>query len=273
MGSFFYLLNPKEKETIEWNIYQVFIPTTPPKSISTIVRAVFDGIYSHYCEKLINAYYGFARVKAFLLKNVFLCGDHILEKELLKGNKVIIVTAHYGGIEFLPFSLAFSGYKVAMMVRYKTYQLKQTLENLADRTGTRFIDCDEDRSFSKAIAALNEGYVLITECDESETWSHSKTQSIGILGQQIPVDRSLDILHKKTEAVILTAFVRRLENFKYVLEIGRPDDFPGTEGIQSIQGKILKAFERYVLNFPEQWYEWKKYHKMSRRDQASNIAE
>jgi hypothetical protein len=26
--------------------------------------------------------------------------------------------------------------------------------------------------------------------------------------------------------------------------------------------EILKTFERFVMMFPDQWYQWKKFHKM-----------
>jgi hypothetical protein len=34
------------------------------------------------------------------------------------------------------------------------------------------------------------------------------------------------------------------------------------ESTDPISVKILRKFEENVMRFPEQWYEWKKFHKM-----------
>ncbi len=262
LGQVYYLFNPREKESIKWNILRVFIDSTSPQKISAITRDVFRGIFYHYAEKLINAYYGFARIERFLSENVSISGGHILEKEIRKGNKVVLVTGHFGGVEFLPVSLAFHGFKVAMMVHYKTPELKKTLEDLAQKANILSIDVEAESPFRKAISAINEGYALITECDEVEAWKPEENEYICAFNREVLLDRAINVLQRKTGAVILMVFVRRIGNFKYALDISRPEEFPETADIPSAQGRILKIFERYVVAYPDQWYEFKKFHRM-----------
>ncbi len=149
-----------------------------------------------------------------------------------------------------------------MMVHYKTQQLKKVTEELGRLGNVHLIDVDEKNSFTQAITVVKDGFILLTEFDEIDSWSPSSKKHVEILGHKFLLDRGIDILQRRTGAVILTAFVKRLGKFKYVVEISRPEDYLETENEMSVQGKLLKVFERNVYKHPDHWYEWKKLHKM-----------
>ena len=67
------------------------------------------GIFDHYFEKMLTAYWGFGKMRNFLLKQVRLSHADLLERSLEEGRGVILSTAHFGAVEFLPAALSFRG--------------------------------------------------------------------------------------------------------------------------------------------------------------------
>ncbi len=84
------------------------------------------------------------------------------------------------------------------------------------------------------------------------------------LGKQINLDRTIDILLKRCGASIVFCLMHRDNHYRYRFTA---HSFENEELILSpenlpIGAKILKLLEKYIYEFPDHWYQWKKYADM-----------
>lgn len=255
LGTLYYILNRHERRLIEKNIRDVFHDGS---EADAIIRKTFDGIFFHYSEKLLMAYRNFDMLKREVGSSIQYSGlDHI-DRALSKGG-VLLVTGHFGGVEFMPLALHLRHYPVSMVVAFKTEKLKQNLTERAKANDVELIDGHSDKVMQEVTDALRRGRIVVTECDEVEAWRTKDNRTINAFGGQIKLDRTLDVMCRRSGAEVLSSFMVRTGN-GYLLSIDVIEE--KRESTDPISVKILRKFEENVMRFPEQWYEWKKFHKM-----------
>jgi len=255
LGKLYYIANRKERKVIEQNISTVF---NDPVVVKKIVNKTFQGIFEHYTEKLLMAYRNLDTLKSEVGEVLEFTGLEHLDEARRKGG-VIMVTGHFGAVEFMPMALNLRQCPVSMVVTFQTEKLKESLVKRAIENDIELIDgggCDLIR---RQIKALKTGRVLLTECDEVDVWNIREHKTIAAFGSKISVDRTIAFLARLTGAQVLGAFILRTEKgYRFMIEpIGMADNVE--EGLSE---QIMKTLERVVMNAPEQWYQWKKLHKM-----------
>jgi Kdo2-lipid IVA lauroyltransferase/acyltransferase len=256
LGSFYYFANRKERVLIENNIQKVFKNRREAKSI---IKKTFSGIFSHYSEKLIMAHRNYDILKKELWEAMDYSGLTHLDRALKKGG-VVLVTGHFGAVEFMPLALALRHYPVTMVVAFQTERLRESLMERAAKVDVELIDAHSGNVMQQAMQALKRGRILLSECDEVDTWKTKGSRTIHAFGGEIWLDRSLEVLCRRTNSTALGSFMVRT-NRGYSLTIV-PIESTEEQVEQNISAQILKTFERFVLMFPDQWYQWKKFHKM-----------
>ena len=258
LGRIYYILGRQEGDEIRENLDAAArkVPITAP--LDEVVHRTFLGIYTHYFEKLITAYAPVKKVYRFVEQRITLEDEQLLAEGLALGRGVILVSAHFGGIEFLPVLMALKGYPVTMVVRFKTGRLKQALVPRAEAHNIRLIDADNgDGVLFTALESLKENRILITECDEFEAWRPAPKRWAEFLGCSCPMDRTLDILHRRYRSPVLMGLNLRVQGTRYELimhDITTPE---GGLGRESLQQNALRILEQYICEAPEQWYQWK----------------
>jgi len=259
LGELYYLLHWREKRLIRQTVAHVFRPKLAPEDLEEKIRDTFTGIFDHYHEKLFTAYSHFKRLLKFLQHKIRLAGEEQLQEALAAGKGVILVTGHYGAVEFLPGALAVNGYPAAMICRFQTNRLRDSLTWRARAVGLELIDADDGNIILAAMKALKAGRILITECDEFDEWRLDPHRQSYFLGCQMPGDRSLDILRKRSGAPVITALVERHGCQSYTLNLT-----PVMNGADpaSASEECLQVLEAAIEAHPEQWYQWKKFGKM-----------
>ena len=80
LGRLYYIANRKERSIIERNILDVFAGDL---NAPNIVDKVFEGIFSHYSEKLIMAYRDFGRLKKEIGSVMEYAGLEYLNRSLI----------------------------------------------------------------------------------------------------------------------------------------------------------------------------------------------
>jgi len=256
LGSLYYIVNRREHRVIEQNIKMVFKENG---EVKTIVRKTFRGIFTHYAEKLIMAHRKYSRVKQELGQITNYSGLDNLDAALKKGG-VILVTAHLGGVEFMPLALALRKYPATMVVRFQTARLKESLMKRAEEVGVELIDSESENVLQKAMDSLKKGRILLTECDEIDAWKPLKNNTINAFGCQILLDRSLEVMCRRSGSTVLGSFmIRRGGGYELTIVPFGDERKIASEGLAAV---ILKTFEQIVMMFPDQWYQWKKFHKM-----------
>jgi Kdo2-lipid IVA lauroyltransferase/acyltransferase len=259
LGKLYFLTHSHEQELIRQTIRQVFTDRLEQPAVRQLIRRTFSGILTHYQEKLFLAYASEAKVKNYLAQRLQLRGTEELQQAIAVGRGVILVTGHFGAVEFLPGALGLHGYPAAIIVRPQTKELAVSLAQRAALINLTLIFPENGKVLPAALKALREGRILITEADEFEMWRPSQTDTVNFLGFQLPADRTLEVLQKRSGSPILTALVHRERQRHYTLNISPA--FPSAPP-QAAGKQCLQVLEKAIFAAPEQWYQWKEFGKV-----------
>ena len=262
-GRLYFFLNRREKRCIKNAISEVIGYKDQEMNIRVIMKKVLDGILSHYYEKLFIAFEETKKATKFLKNNITSDDLIVLNRNLLKGNGVIIVTGHYGAIEYIPTLLAVNNFTISMIAKFKTEQLRKKVFSQAKKYNIRLIDADNTGNVIRtAIKELNENRILVTECDEIEEWRPSGKEKTSFLGKKTCLDRTINVIQKRTGAEVVFAIIHRYSLSKYKLIMFAYEDMSrmlSNFSPSSVGEAVLKFLEQFIYYHPEQWYQWEKY--------------
>jgi lauroyl/myristoyl acyltransferase len=227
-----------------------------------IARGVFRGLVKHYEEKMVNGFMSMPKIKRFIQSNIcFEEHEQILKEALGAGKGVLIATGHYGGLEFLPVYLAMRGYSTAVAAKFKSDRLMQIMIRRAKEIGLEVIVPGNGTNvLREASRVLGENKIFVIQCDEIDGWHIDRRLTLDFLGRKIHPDRMLNVLCRRTEAVLLFGVMHRENKNGYKLLLHRVEGETGVNA--SIQ--TLRLLEGYISRHPEQWYEWRKYHRFGK---------
>jgi len=261
LGSLYYFFNAKEKRKIIESIHETFAGAKNTQEIRSLTKEVFRGILHHYCEKLFNAYESVPTLRAFFDESIEAPSLHKIDDALRRNKGILFVTGHFGGIEYIPIFLSLRGYPISVIIKCATDQLKEKLHARARELAIRVIDADQENILGSVIRDLRENRVVFIECDEIEEWKPSKTERISFLGRTIGVDKTINLIQRRSGAQVLFGLLHRVSLQKYSFIIQSHQDIleTGPVTISSIGAGLLKVFERYVWQHPDRWYQWKKF--------------
>jgi KDO2-lipid IV(A) lauroyltransferase len=277
LGKLYFLFNKQEKEIIANAVVDVMGGVRQSGSIEEIVRKAFHGIFCHYYEKLFIAFEDKDKATEFLNDHILSDDLSVLSRSLLRGKGVIVITGHYGAIEFIPTLLAVNGFDVSMIAKFKTERLKKQVFSQAQKYNIRLIDAEKKGSIlKKAIKELNENRVLVTQCDEIDEWRPSEKKRTSFLGRVTGLDRTINVIQKRTAAEVVFGVIHRYNLSKYKLIMYSYEDMlKMLEGVpvSTVGETVLKVLEQFILYHPEQWYQWKKYPQIKTKSIAVTKAE
>lgn len=253
LGTLYYAT--KARESIKMIACLEFVLASRASSLNFYWGAVktFCGIFEHYLEKLLMAHRPFTSMMQFLHTRLRIRNKEYLDRIAEAGTGGIIVTGHFGAVEYLPLAMAMNGYKVAMIVRFKTQALKRELMKRAALTDVILIDADEPKVAFRALEVIKSGRFLITECDEFSEWRPHRAEKISVFGNRLSRDKTLDFFYRRAKVPAVLCLMKR-EGDGFVLSVDSLAD--GTQGI-SVSERAWNCLEKHILEAPEQWYQWK----------------
>jgi len=274
LGKLYFYFNKKEKNCIKNAVFEVIGFKREQPNMRRMTKKVFDGILSHYYEKLFIAFEEPKKATKFLNQNIMSEDLKVLHTSLLKGNGVITVTGHYGAIEYIPTLLAIKNFPISMIAKFKTEQLKKKVYSQAKKYNIRMIDAENTGNVIRvAIKELRENRILVTECDEFEEWRPSEREKTSFLGKETVLDRTINVIQKRTGAEIVFGVIHRYNLHKYKLIMyGYEDMLKILHDVEpsSVGETVLKFLERYIYSNPEQWYQWEEYYVINVVGTANN---
>ncbi len=225
-----------------------------------LVNAALQGIFDHYHEKLVMAYYPYVAMRRLLDNRIDLIRESDMAGALSQGRGLILVTGHFGAVEFLPGVLAARGYPVSIIVKFQNPEVGRIMKERAATADLELIDPGESSVLQTALEALHRGRILITECDEFDEHRPGKDTAVQFLGAQLPGDRSLDILQRRSGAPVVMALVKRQPQQRYLLEFTLLP--AGNTDTPTLGARCLKILEQAIYAAPDHWYQWKKFGKI-----------
>jgi lauroyl/myristoyl acyltransferase len=234
-----------------------------------VLKKVFKGIFSHYYEKLFIAFEEKEKATEFLNRNIVSDDLAVARKCLSKGKGVILITGHYGAIEYIPTLLAVNDFDISMIAKFKTEQLKNKVFSQAKKYKIRLIDAENSGNVLKAaIRELKQNRVLVTQCDEIEEWRPSAKKKTSFLGKVTGLDRTINIIQRRTEAEVVFGVIHRYSLSEYKLIMYSYEDMLkmlNSTSQVSAGETVLKLLEQFIYYHPEQWYQWKEYPEIEKR--------
>ncbi|MBU1275896.1 MAG: lysophospholipid acyltransferase family protein [Proteobacteria bacterium] len=258
LAALYFQLASKERSAIKRSLEATLGASPTPRQDRRRWARARAGIIDHYHEKLYLAFKSYSTIRQNCLDRVKIRNQELLDQALAQGRGVILITGHYGALEFMPGALAFREYPLSVMVHCKTPRLKVILEERAAGAGTELMDPKSGEVLFTALEHLKRGRILITQCDEISMWRPYKDKTVRFLGLEVPLDRSMDLLARKSKAVVLMGLVHRLGGRRYELELLDPAKHPAAQGQQNVSVRCLSVLTEYIFQRPDHWYEWKK---------------
>ena len=259
VGKLYYMVRRKEKHLIERNIRDMMQGKTH-RELRRIYRSTFNGIFTHYFEKMYSAFKDVEDIQRLVDRRFSIQNEHILNEALQRQKGVILVTAHWGAVEFIPWVLALKGYPVSVILECQTPHLARALKTRAARLGADLISSSDGQSvYGRALESLQSNRFLMTECDEVDVWRKKKGRTIRLFDKTLFFDNTLDLMAQRSGAPVVGVFLRRDSSNRYTL-ICEPINNGSAANKTSV--RALHLWQKYVRRFPEQWYQWKKWAAM-----------
>ncbi len=229
----------------------VAVASSPPSDY--LLWKTYLGIFEHYFEKLVNAYHPTERLERYLTEQIEIRNEDWLVRAFREQRGLLLVSGHFGAVEYLPLFLALKAYPPAMIMRFKTERLRQECLARCQLFDVQAIDADQPNAAQKALRAIKQGRILITLCDEFTHWRPYRDRYVSVLGRQVRADRTLDVLHLHSKPPACLGLVQRTRN-GFALQIE-----PITDGREParLAERSWQILEGYVRRSPEQWYQWR----------------
>ena len=265
LGNLYYLLKRQEKSLIQEAIGGLFAKRRGEADMEKLSRSVFQGIFSHYYEKIVNAYGPLDELQRFFWRCMDEEGLKKLNPIIERGKGVLFVTGHYGGIEYIPFYLAMKGYPVTALGKFSTNRLRDAIFSRGQTLGLRILDGDSKSGvFPAIIKELRQNRIVFTQCDEIDEWKPSRKERVSFLGKSIGVDRTINLIKKRSGSGVVLGLLHRQSLTKYRFVIKTPDEIEKdlNSPASSLGGLLIKGLEQFIYSFPQNWYQWKKYAEM-----------
>ncbi len=258
-GSAYYFLNGREKNLIRENVRDL-LRLGRKNKLDSMAHRVFHGTIEHYFEKMLLASKPLPFIRRFLAKNAVFEREDLLIEAYRRGKGVIMVTAHWGAVELVPAMLQLRGYPLSIILETATPELRKKLENLAEGLDVELIiESAGAKVLQATLSALARGRILITQCDEVDAWRRRKSKTIRLFQRELYFDHTLDFLAQKSKASVLGIYCSRFRSRRYKVVC---EDIASAGGDEGVAARALSMWERYLLQAPEQWYQWKKWQAM-----------
>ncbi len=116
-----------EKRVIERNVREV-LACEDECHMRKLVRETFKGIFTHYFEKMFSAYRDYGSVRSYVEEHFKVQGAELIREALAKGKGCILVTAHFGAVEFIPWVLHLLGFRSSVILECATARLARSLQ-------------------------------------------------------------------------------------------------------------------------------------------------
>ena len=260
IGFLYYLVNRSEKRQIERNVRDL-LRGQEERHVRQVLRETFKGIFTHYFEKMFAAYLDYETVSSYVDEHFTVQGIDLLRQALDKGKGCVLVTAHWGAVEFIPWVLHANGVPTSVILECATARLARSLKAKASCRDTELISSEECRSvFIRALQALGSNRVLMTQCDEVDVWRRRPSHTIRLFDRELYFDNTIDVLSHRSGAPVVAAFLKRTGKHEYTLIL---EDVSVLRKAESTARDCLALWEKYVTSYPEQWYQWKKWREMT----------
>ena len=194
-----------------------------------------------------------------LLKQVVFdeAGFGLIRPLIADGQRMIMLSAHYGAIDMAGRILKAHGWPVAFLAdQVGGGRLFQFMRQVRERSGAEFLAHEEGPGVLKRlITTLRAGRTIGVMADRNVTVSESGVR-VPFFGEDALMSTALARLAIRSKALIVPAFCYR-EGRKYIVSIAPPitptDSGHPERDIETLTRRIATIYEQYIGQHPDQW--------------------
>ena len=248
---FLYVVDTKHRKIANVNLILAYGNTLSDEKKEQIVK----GAYLNLVLLLIDFIRNQGISKEALLKKVTFENEQILEDALEAGQKIILVTAHYGNWELLPLSLAA---KFAPLTGVGRKLDSSAMDNILNQNREQFdIEMlDKKGAMKDMITVLKHNRMLGLLVDQNT--SENEGILVNFFDKPVRHTPSAAILARRFNALIIPAFITTEDTDQYKIIFYKPIETNKTEDkekdiLDSVQ-KQAKITEEIIRQRPEAWF-------------------
>lgn len=245
-----YRLSVKDKEAVKYNLSAII---KDESRIEGCAREVFVN-FAYY---LVD-FFRFSRINHdFIKKYVKVSGLEHLQWAYSQKMPIIALTAHLGNYELAGAVTSLLGYPVAAVaLPHKDQRTNNFFNSNRHRVGMKVIATGS--RVKGCLSALKDNFVLALLADRD--FSHSGIK-MELFSRFASLPRGIAFFSKKSGACIIPGFLVRVDKYNYHLSFEEPMCLARKENIpeEEIMRRYIPVLEKYISNYPEQWYMFEKY--------------
>ena len=244
-----YAFSRRDRRIVAGNMRAVF-----PSESEAGIRRLTRGVFINFAKYLVD-FFRFEKIdRAFVDKKIKVVGRENLDEALRKGKGVITLSAHIGNYELGGAAISLLGYKFnAVALNHDDKKVNDFFVGQRVRTGVNVIPMGS--ALKKCYNALRGGQVLALLGDRDFSPNGITT---GFFGRKALLPRGPAAFYLKTGALIVPGFLIRMPDDSFELRFEKRIAYEptGDEAAdeKNVTDLFLKVIERYIRDYPTQWY-------------------
>jgi len=246
-----YLFAAKQRKIALSSLNIAFGREKSPQEIDKIARDCF----TYMAKSAVELMFFFD--KPHVLKDkVEIIGRQNLDKALVSGNGVILVSAHFGNFPLLLGRLAVEGYKVGGIMRpMHDAKVEKIFLEKRDRFGVKTIYSQpRNECVNNTIAALRNNELVFIPIDQN---FGTGGVFVDFFGEKAATATGPVILAQRTHAAIVPCFIIRQPDDKHKIifeaELELIEDKNPREAILINIQRLTDIIESYIRKYPAEW--------------------
>lgn len=248
---FLILIDKKHKRICQINLDFVYENKITQNRKDEIIKEAYENLVYNLYEFVENQYLSFEQMK----EKIDIENEEILQKEIEKGKKIILITAHYGNWELI--SSFFSMYFKSMTVvgrPLKNKYLNDDLRRIRNSTGSEMVD--KNGSAKALLKALKSDRMVGLVIDQSVNVRDGA--KINFLGKLATQSDSASRLSLKMDTVVIPIFTQKIGFGKYkciikdIIEV--PTELEGEEQIVEYTQRQADIISEQIFEKPGDWF-------------------
>ncbi len=263
IGNLFYLLMSKARHGVNANLRVMSGGRWSKREIAALTRRTFQNYGQYLLDYMVMPGLTAERKGRMVAREL---GQGHMVKALKQGKGVICITPHLGNWELGGLLLAFKGADLYVLTLDETdAQTKAFRERMRAKKRIKNIYINPDdpapAAIIEVVRVLKEKKVVAMLGDRP---GNNNTIEVDFFGRKTPFPMGVATLAMATGAAVLPVFVI-LKGGRYWGVIERPIYFQSParrereQGIRKGMEELARVFERYIKDYPDQWYNFYPY--------------
>ncbi len=246
-----YAFSSKDRTGLAFNLSIAFNKQRKDPFIRKTIRQIFINYGRYLVDFFVFPQLPKAKTKRFF---THLQGEEILEDALTKGKGVILLSAHLGNWEF---SGNIADHPMAVVaMAHNTSVTNGLVDRLRKNKGVQTFVMDHSPFIGIEILRHLRNNGIVAMNGDKDFFGNSK--KMPFFGRNVAFPIGPVVLAMRTGAALIPAFVLMHSDGKYfgVLEKAIPlhRDGDRDEAIEKNLNRVTSVFERYIRQYPDQWY-------------------